>query len=188
MRRKLRDWLKQLGPGLITGAADDDPERDRDLLAGRRAVRLSADAVDRRAHLSADGRHPDGQRAHRPRHRATGSRRTSAGTFRGRCSYAIVALLVVANTINIAADIAAMGEALQLVVGGPAHGLRGRVRRRLPAAAGLPALPALRPLPEVADARAARLRRRRVHDRHAVARGRARGIVWPQVALTARVR
>ena len=25
MRRKLRDWLKQLGPGLITGAADDDP-------------------------------------------------------------------------------------------------------------------------------------------------------------------
>ena len=25
MRRKLRDWVKQLGPGLITGAADDDP-------------------------------------------------------------------------------------------------------------------------------------------------------------------
>jgi Mn2+/Fe2+ NRAMP family transporter len=36
--------------------------------------------------------------------------------------YAIVAMLVVANTINIAADIAAMGEALQLVVGGPEHG------------------------------------------------------------------
>jgi Mn2+/Fe2+ NRAMP family transporter len=33
--------------------------------------------------------------------------------------YAIVAMLVVANTINIAADIAAMGEALRLVAGGP---------------------------------------------------------------------
>jgi len=33
----------------------------------------------------------------------------------------MVALLVVANTINIAADIAAMGEALQLVVGGGLH-------------------------------------------------------------------
>jgi Mn2+/Fe2+ NRAMP family transporter len=35
--------------------------------------------------------------------------------------YAIVALLLVANTINIAADIAAMGEALRLVVGGGPH-------------------------------------------------------------------
>ena len=34
----------------------------------------------------------------------------------------LVALLVMANTLNIAADIAAMGEALQLVVGGPEHG------------------------------------------------------------------
>src|ERR1051326_7159496 len=32
--------------------------------------------------------------------------------------YSLVALLVVANTINIAADLAAMGEALQLVLGG----------------------------------------------------------------------
>ena len=34
----------------------------------------------------------------------------------------VVLLLVVANTINIAADIAAMGEALQLVSGGGQHG------------------------------------------------------------------
>jgi len=32
-----------------------------------------------------------------------------------------VALLVLANTLNIAADVAAMGQALQLVVGGPPH-------------------------------------------------------------------
>jgi hypothetical protein len=34
--------------------------------------------------------------------------------------YLLVALLVVANTINIAADLAAIGEALRLVAGGPA--------------------------------------------------------------------
>src|ERR1700674_747031 len=34
--------------------------------------------------------------------------------------YFLVALLLVANTINIAADLAAMGEALRLVAGGPA--------------------------------------------------------------------
>ena len=34
--------------------------------------------------------------------------------------YALVTLLVIANTINIAADLAAMGEALRLVIGGPA--------------------------------------------------------------------
>ena len=33
--------------------------------------------------------------------------------------YGLVALLVVANTINIAADLAAMAEALGLIIGGP---------------------------------------------------------------------
>ncbi|HEX5538314.1 MAG TPA: divalent metal cation transporter, partial [Methylophilaceae bacterium] len=43
-------------------------------------------------------------------------------TFPRWLCLAIVFLLVIANTINIAADIAAMGEALQLVVGGGEHG------------------------------------------------------------------
>lgn len=34
----------------------------------------------------------------------------------------LVGLLLLANTLNITADIAAMGEPLQLVVGGPEHG------------------------------------------------------------------
>jgi Mn2+/Fe2+ NRAMP family transporter len=34
--------------------------------------------------------------------------------------YVLVMLLVIANTINIAADLAAMGEALRLAVNGPA--------------------------------------------------------------------
>jgi Mn2+/Fe2+ NRAMP family transporter len=36
--------------------------------------------------------------------------------------YVIVSMLVIATRLNVAADIAAMGEALQLVVGGPEHG------------------------------------------------------------------
>ena len=35
--------------------------------------------------------------------------------------YAVVGALLVANTLNIAADLAAMAEALRLVVGGSAH-------------------------------------------------------------------
>ena len=35
--------------------------------------------------------------------------------------YAVVGMLVVANTLNIAADIAAMAEAVRLLVGGPVH-------------------------------------------------------------------
>ena len=35
--------------------------------------------------------------------------------------YGIVGLLLIANTINIAADISAMGAALKLLIGGPAH-------------------------------------------------------------------
>ena len=35
--------------------------------------------------------------------------------------YSVVGLLLIANTINIAADVCAMGEALRLVVGGPAQ-------------------------------------------------------------------
>jgi Mn2+/Fe2+ NRAMP family transporter len=35
--------------------------------------------------------------------------------------YCIVGLLLIANTVNIAADVAAMGDALKLLVGGPTH-------------------------------------------------------------------
>jgi Mn2+/Fe2+ NRAMP family transporter len=35
--------------------------------------------------------------------------------------YVIVTLLVIANIINIGADIGAMGAALNLLIGGPAH-------------------------------------------------------------------
>ena len=50
---------------------------------------------------------------------AQGLRPTSARRCRACLLYVLVGLLLIANTLNIAADIAAMGDALRLVVGGP---------------------------------------------------------------------
>jgi NRAMP (natural resistance-associated macrophage protein)-like metal ion transporter len=109
-------WLKQLGPGLITGAADDDPSGiatysqagaqfgyqlgwtlvlTYPLMVGIQMVSARMGRVTGHG-LAAN------VRSHFPR----------------PVLYTVVAMLVVANTINIAADIAAMGEALRLVAGG----------------------------------------------------------------------
>jgi NRAMP (natural resistance-associated macrophage protein)-like metal ion transporter len=119
MRSTLRDWIRQLGPGLITGAADDDPSGiatysqagaqfgfltlwtivfTYPLMVGIQLVSARIGRVTGHGLASNIGRH-----------------------FPRPVVYAIVSLLLVANTINIAADIAAMGESLQLIVGGPPH-------------------------------------------------------------------
>lgn len=74
---KLRRSLRWLGPGLITGAADDDPSGI-----------------------------------------ATYSQ--AGAQFGFSMLWAVVSKLLVANTLNLA-DIAAMAEALRLLVGGSAH-------------------------------------------------------------------
>jgi NRAMP (natural resistance-associated macrophage protein)-like metal ion transporter len=120
--RRLTDnaTLKALGPGLITGAADDDPSGiatysqagaqfgfntlwtlvlTYPFMVGIQLVSARIGRVTGRG-LSANIR-----RAYSP-----------------WLLYAIVMLLLVANVINIAADIAAMGEAARLVTGaGSAH-------------------------------------------------------------------
>ena len=111
-------WQK-LGPGLITGAADDDPSGIATysqagaqfgfstlwtvlftfpLMVGIQIVSARIGRVTGEG-LAAN------IRAHYP----------------AALLYAIVGLLLVANTINIAADIGAMGAALKLLIGGPAH-------------------------------------------------------------------
>ena len=100
-----------LGPGLITGAADDDPSgiATYSQAGAQFGFEMLWTMFLTTPLMVGD---PDGQRAHRPRHRARARRQHAARTFRGRCCSASSALLLVANTINIAADIAAMGEAL----------------------------------------------------------------------------
>ena len=119
MLKSIPSFLRHVGPGVITGAADDDPSGIATYTqAGAQfgtgllwtvflslpfmiAIQLVSARIGR---ISGKGVAAN-LRDHTPR------------SF----LMSMVLLLVVANTINIAADIAAMGEALQLVVGGSAR-------------------------------------------------------------------
>ena len=119
MPKHAPSFLRHVGPGVITGAADDDPSGIATYTqAGAQfgtgllwTVFLSLPFMIAIQLVSARIGRVTGKgissnlREHTPR----------------PFLMAMVLLLVVANTINIAADIAAMGEALQLVVGGGAH-------------------------------------------------------------------
>jgi NRAMP (natural resistance-associated macrophage protein)-like metal ion transporter len=112
-------WLSKLGPGLITGAADDDPSGIATYSqAGAQfgygmlwTVLLTYPLMVGIQAISARIGRVSGHGL------ATNIRRH----FPAPLLYLIVTLLLVANTINIAADIAAMGQAVQLLVGGGAH-------------------------------------------------------------------
>src|SRR6476469_8535783 len=112
--------IKQLGPGLVTGAADDDPSGIATYSqAGAQfgfnmlwtvvftypfmvGIQLVSARIGR---VTGRGLAANIRRVYPP-----------------SLLYAIVVLLLVANVINIAADIAAMGEAARLVTGvGSAH-------------------------------------------------------------------
>ena len=112
-------WLGKLGPGLITGAADDDPSGIATYsqagaqfgfgmlwtLVFTYPLMVGIQVVSARiGRVTGHGL-------------ATNLRRH----YPAWLLYSIVSLLLIANTINIAADVAAMGEATRLVAGGHAH-------------------------------------------------------------------
>lgn len=118
--RRAKRFADRLGPGLITGAADDDPSGLATYsqagaqfgagmlwtLAFTTPLMIGIQMVSARiGWLTGQGL-------------AANICRVMPRGF----AMCLVALLVLANTLNIAADIAAMGEALQLVIGGPEHG------------------------------------------------------------------
>jgi NRAMP (natural resistance-associated macrophage protein)-like metal ion transporter len=108
--------IKQLGPGLITGAADDDPSGIATysqagaqfgyglawLVLFTTPLMIGIQIVSARI-----GRVTGNGLAANIRER-----------FPRPVLYFIVSLLLLANTVNIAADLAAMGDALALVAGG----------------------------------------------------------------------
>ncbi|MFG6489922.1 NRAMP family divalent metal transporter [Roseateles sp. BYS78W] len=119
MLSRLRLYLRQLGPGLITGAADDDPSGiatysqagaqfgfsmlwslvfTLPLMAAIQVVSARIGYVTGRG-LAANFKN----------------------AFPRPVLLALVGLLLAANTLNIAADIAAMAEAVRLLAGGSAH-------------------------------------------------------------------
>jgi Mn2+/Fe2+ NRAMP family transporter len=116
---KDHDAIRNLGPGLITGAADDDPSGIATYSqAGAQfglgmlwTVVLTYPLMVGIQTVSARMGCVTGQ----------GLAANIRKAFPKPVVMVIVALLVAANVINIAADIAAMGEALQLIIGGGEH-------------------------------------------------------------------
>ena len=119
MLKRVPSFLRHVGPGVVTGAADDDPSGIATYTqAGAQfgtgllwTVFLSLPFMIAIQLVSARIGRVTGKGV------AANLREHTPRTF----LMSMVLLLVIANTINIAADIAAMGEALQLVVGGGAH-------------------------------------------------------------------
>ncbi len=117
-RFSLRGIWRALGPGLVTGAADDDPSGIATYSqAGAQfgysllwTVFLTLPFMAAIQIISA----VIGWNTRR------GLSRNIAKVLPPYVLYLLVASLLVANTINIAADLAAMGEALRLVAGGSA--------------------------------------------------------------------
>lgn len=124
MRARL-DWLRlkrslgRLGPGLITGAADDDPSGIATYSqAGAQfgfgmlwTMLFTLPLMTAIQVVSARIGYVTGQ----------GLSANIKRAFPRPVLLVVVGLLLVANTLNIAADIAAMAEALRLLLGGSAH-------------------------------------------------------------------
>lgn len=110
-------WVAKLGPGLITGAADDDPSGIATYSqAGSQfgfnmlwtvlvtyPLMVAIQVVSARIGRVSGHGLATNLRRHYPRW----------------LLYGVVVLLLTANTINIAADLMAMGAAVNLLVGGP---------------------------------------------------------------------
>jgi NRAMP (natural resistance-associated macrophage protein)-like metal ion transporter len=111
--------LKRLGPGLITGAADDDPSGIATYSqAGAQygygllwSVFLTTPLMVGIQTISARIGRVTGH----------GLAANIRDHYPPWLLHGVVALLLIANTLNIAADLAAMGAALEIVAGGPSQ-------------------------------------------------------------------
>src|SRR6201990_2151103 len=114
---RFKDFLKSLGPGLITGASDDDPsgigtysQAGAQLVYGIGwTMLLTFPLMVAIQEISARVGRVTGRGI------AGNVCRHYAATFLN----VVVALLFIANTINIAADLGAMADATKLLIGGP---------------------------------------------------------------------
>jgi len=112
-------WLRQLGPGLITGAADDDPSGIATYSqAGAQFGYSMLWTVVLTLPLMAAIQIVSARIGFVTRRGLAANIKTS---FPRWVLLSVVGMLLVANTLNIAADIAAMAEALRLLVGGSVH-------------------------------------------------------------------
>ena len=116
-RQPAKNWLGMLGPGLVTGAADDDPSGIATYSQGGAqfgyalgwTMFLTTPFMIAIQMVSARIGAVTGQ----------GLAANLDKAMPRSMLFGIIGLLLIANTLNIAADIAAMGDALRLVAGGP---------------------------------------------------------------------
>jgi NRAMP (natural resistance-associated macrophage protein)-like metal ion transporter len=115
-----RAWLRELGPGLITGAADDDPSGIVTYSQAGAAFGYSMgwSVVLTLPFMVAV------QEISARLGRVTGSGLAAALKRHAPMPVmgVLVSLLVVANVINLGADIGAMAAVTKLLIGGPEHG------------------------------------------------------------------
>ena len=117
-RGALKSLLKTLGPGLITGASDDDPSGIGTYSqAGAQfgfgigwTMLLTYPLMVAIQEISARIGRVTG-------HGIAGNVRRN---FPAPLTWFLIVLLFIANTINIAADLGAMADSLKLLIGGPA--------------------------------------------------------------------
>lgn len=113
--RGFRRFFSGLGPGLITGAADDDPW-NLHLFRNRRRIWTLA-ALDRKVFISIDDRGADDVRATRPSNRPWTGRRHSPPISQADSVGRLYAART-ANTVNIGADLGGMAKANSLPLTG----------------------------------------------------------------------
>ncbi len=119
LRRRVVGSLEELGPGLITGAADDDPsgiatysQAGAQFGYGLMWTMLLCYPLMSAVQLVS---------AHIGRVTGAGLANNLLSSFSKRFVGILIATLLIANIINIGADLSAMAEAAQLVVGGGEH-------------------------------------------------------------------
>ena len=116
----LARYLRAFGPGLITGASDDDPSGIATYSQAGARIRPLVD-LERAAHVPTDGRHPRNLRSNHARQRQ-GTRGVGPSAVlppAGRSSRILIAALLCANALNIAADLLAIGSGMDLLGLGP---------------------------------------------------------------------
>jgi NRAMP (natural resistance-associated macrophage protein)-like metal ion transporter len=119
MKKTLYQWLNKLGPGLITGAADDDPSGIATYSQGGAqygfgtlwTLLFTYPLMVGIQIISARIGYVTGR----------GLAANLASTHSRGITMSLVTFLLVANTINIGADLAAMADAIKLAFGGPRH-------------------------------------------------------------------
>jgi NRAMP (natural resistance-associated macrophage protein)-like metal ion transporter len=114
---RVRNFLSTLGPGLITGASDDDPSGIGTYSQAGAQLGFGIGWTMLLSYpLMAAIQEISGRIGRVTGHGIAGN---VCRNFGPAYIWSLVGLLFVANTINIAADLGAMADALKLLIGGP---------------------------------------------------------------------